>query len=241
MNRVYVNIKNLFVKKIHTLTLVSYQGTMTYPKKLEYDEIAHFSTVRKAGKYIKSLTYKDYPKSDFKKQQNIPDKEQQHFVVYALEESYLNKPYEKGVTRYYEINGELTGKNTMRAEPLIPFHGQDAKSCRYNKGQIVSFMYGDTIQAGIILAQPVSKQRAKSINTWNPERNIGKKDFESYKRSRGGSLLDQTDDTYMILFDKDDHAHEQECNIIPMKGKVTEKQKAMLRRRYTAYTRNQKP
>ncbi|HPB83876.1 MAG TPA: hypothetical protein PK200_17685 [Spirochaetota bacterium] len=190
---------------------------------------------------MRSLTFNEYPKCDFVKQRNTPENERKYFVMYTLEESILNKPYGKGITRYYDLNGIMTGKNTMTSEPIIPFHGRNPETCRFKKGQIISFIYGKTLQCGIISSLPASIKRAKEINTWCPERDMQRKVFESYKRSRGGSVLDQTDDTYMILFDKDNHAHEQECNIIPMKGKITEKQKAMLRRRYTAATRNQKP
>lgn len=55
-----------------------------------------------------------------------------------------------------------------------------------------------------------------------------------YKKSLCGSYLDQSDDSYVILFDKDNHVHKQECDIIPIKGVIPEKQKRKLRRRYTS-------
>jgi hypothetical protein len=205
-------------KRLFLLYIYYYYGKLTYPKQLEEDLVGIFTTLKKAAAYLRQALKKGKIRD-----LDLNDKEENITIVrFKVMEHNFDAPIRYYSRRFYDENGRYIGREYSWKRKIV-FHGRDHTKLRFKRGEFVQFIseYGDNeLHAGIISMLPHSVEDA----------------------ARYDDLLDQSDDTYRIeySFDKEGHEHLEECQIMKLKGKISEKLRNSLMKRYRRINRRMK-
>ena len=112
-----------------------------------------------------------------------------------------------------------------------PFKGRSEEECRFRVGDLVEVLSGDTVSLEIVCSLPPTPERAEQIY-----HNV-KRDFEQRGIDTTNDeicwILDDTDDCYTTLDDDDgyiSHSHPPTICLFPVRRKVSDKLREMLKR-----------
>lgn len=202
-------------KSIFKLEVVTYKGSVTYPKKLNFEHLGYFSNPSQAEKFMKDLKSNPVWKSLYSIEKN--PKDQTSILIFKLTELSVNGKNE--IFLSIRIYGEDLNlyHSRLKAEHL-PFTGRKKREIFFKEGDIVEFIQGNNLHIGVVGTAPWTREQLKKV-------------MEERKWKK--NLTDQVDDCYYVLYGKDEfsHAHPPTYFVFKPKGIFSPRMKKMLQGR----------
>ncbi len=207
-------------KSIFELEVLTYNGFVTYPKKLNFEHLGYFSNPTQAEKFMKELNSNPVWKSLYSREKNQKDKKS--ILVFNLTELSVNGKNE--IVLSIRIYGEDRNlyHSRLKAEKK-PFTGRKESEIFFKEGDIVEFIQGAFLRIGVVGAAPWTGEQLKKVMR---------------ERKWKNNLTDQTDDCYYVLYGKDEfsHAHPPTFFVFKPKGSISPRIKKMLCERLESRT-----
>ena len=204
-------------KSIFELEVLTYNGFVTYPKKLNFE---HLGNPTQAEKFMKELNSNPVWKSLYSREKNQKDKKS--ILVFNLTELSVNGKNE--IVLSIRIYGEDRNlyHSRLKAEKK-PFTGRKESEIFFKEGDIVEFIQGAFLRIGVVGAAPWTGEQLKKVMR---------------ERKWKNNLTDQTDDCYYVLYGKDEfsHAHPPTFFVFKPKGSISPRIKKMLCERLESRT-----
>lgn len=202
-------------KSIFNLEVLTYNGFVTYPKKINFEHLGYFSNPTQAEKFMKELNSNPVWKSLYSLEKNQKDKKS--ILVFKLTELSVNGKNE--IVLSIRIYGEDRNlyHSRLKAEKK-PFTGRKESEIFFKEGDIVEFIQGAFLRIGVVGAAPWTREQLKKVMR---------------ERKWKNNLTDQTDDCYYVLYGKDQfsHAHPPTFFVFKPKGSISPRIKKMLQDR----------
>lgn len=202
-------------KSIFNLEVLTYNGFVTYPKKINFEHLGYFSNPTQAEKFMKELNSNPVWKSLYSLEKNQKDKKS--ILVFKLTELSVNGKNE--IVLSIRIYGEDRNlyHSRLKAEKK-PFTGRKEREIFFKEGDIVEFIQGAFLRIGVVGAAPWTGEQLKKVMR---------------ERKWKNNLTDQTDDCYYVLYGKDQfsHAHPPTFFVLKPKGSISPRIKKMLQDR----------
>jgi hypothetical protein len=181
---------------IYELEVYTYNSrSKRYPVEIDTFQIGRYSSLENAEKEIKKLI------------EPCPENQDEDYEVihsFAIQELGIDVPLRDAFydERIYEGHGKFYGVCNNYMEE---FSGRSPKDYRFKETGLVEFRTADTLEIGIVLGVPltsdwVSRKNAAYQKLFNEGNRL--KDLEG-KLQAHSLACDQSDNTYRILYGKD--------------------------------------
>jgi len=183
MKRNSLAIKN---SRVFHLRIKYANEKIRYPLRLHSGTLGIFTNLKYAEHFLK-----------IKEKQRYNFLEDKPFKIYEIEEIALNYFWNFERTRFYDQYGKFYGEHKWEEE------GKNF-DCRFRKGDLVGFVDGSILRAGIVAAVPPDKDTSP---------------FKDY---------------YLVLHGYDEYSccRVVSSNVFPLSGKITAKYKKRLIERF---------
>lgn len=196
-------------KTVFVVKMKYFGDRIKYPCRLSEETLGYFTDLEKAEYYIQ-----------FPKKETYWFLEYHPFKIYEIEEYGMDYFFLWINTRIYDSEGKLIGEKPCEE---AGFYGREKKDCQFKPGDWVQFVDGNQLDVGIVCGLPPDKKRVKEIN---------KEAGKHYDIK--GSMLDYSDDSYLVLdgLGKHDHSHPHVAYCFKPQNKIKEQLRSQLQKRY---------
>jgi hypothetical protein len=171
-------------KVVYELNVRWHEGKLRVPVQLECTSLGYFSSLVMIENFIRTELVG--------KQERLYLGERVTFRIFEVTKYHLDMERELDGHWIYDGNGELIGG--YNGPDCAPFYGRNEAQCRFKNGDTVTFLQGNKLISGKIVALPIATVTGKI-------------------------LLDQSDDCYLVLTGSDweNHSHPWVHYVFPEK------------------------
>lgn len=200
---------------VFQLTRITYRNPLNDANEVFFDTIGYFKSCLEAEKILKKMNRQN--KIFYKTSDNDETEENsEHFLCYQVHEYPLRKihPHPKRIFTYLEDLTSCGGLSMFEEEP---FFGKKLEDNLFQVGEIVRYLSGNELRIGIISGIPHSIEEIEKKN----KKYKNESQASALKlKEKGGSIYDQSDNSYCILYGENGHSHVMEYDIFKLKGEI---------------------
>ncbi|QEN03408.1 hypothetical protein EW093_01380 [Thiospirochaeta perfilievii] len=228
---------------IFLLKFYTYEGELVYPMELREERVGYYTSLKKAEDIINNFRnisdYKDYYEIE-----EDDEEEQTYISHFEITEIALDVIYRgSDTTRIYNSLGNYHDGCLIPSK--TPFRGIDLPT-KYSAGDIVEFIYCNTLYAVIVTGTPWSKEQflkhenyLRSKHRCLPEE-ILEESFKSYMEE---AYTYGIENVYCVIWPDEEyweHSHPHQYKLLPIRGIIPDEMEERFNKKIESYEKEKK-